>query len=105
MIRSSTAGAIGRPHQLSGIIGLLSGFPRIHLPLCVGFRRFKALDWDKKPVARDLMSLVYSRAHWQIIFGGNYYKMPPAPTSPACRGAANHQHRTRLFRGRLPTYR
>jgi hypothetical protein len=29
-------------HQLSGIIGLLSGLPRIHCPLCVGFRKHLA---------------------------------------------------------------
>jgi site-specific DNA-methyltransferase (adenine-specific)/modification methylase len=40
--------------------------------------RFAARDWDKKPVAPELMALVLARARWQILFGGNYYKMPPA---------------------------
>uniref|UniRef100_UPI000B4B9FA1 DNA methyltransferase n=1 Tax=Rhodomicrobium vannielii TaxID=1069 RepID=UPI000B4B9FA1 len=39
---------------------------------------FEKADWDKRPVAPELMSQVYARARWQIIFGGNYYRMPPA---------------------------
>ena len=39
---------------------------------------FTPMSWDKTPASADLMSLVFSRARWQIIFGGNYYKMPPA---------------------------
>jgi DNA modification methylase len=39
---------------------------------------FTPMSWDKAPASADLMSLVFSRARWQIIFGGNYYKMPPA---------------------------
>jgi DNA modification methylase len=39
---------------------------------------FTPKSWDKQPAPPDLMSLVFSRARWQIVFGGNYYKMPPA---------------------------
>lgn len=34
-------------------------------------------DWDDSPVPADLMDLVRSVSHWQIIFGGNYYTLPP----------------------------
>jgi DNA modification methylase len=34
-------------------------------------------DWDKSPVPEELMALVLNSAKHQIIFGGNYYKLPP----------------------------
>ncbi len=34
-------------------------------------------DWDKSPVAADLMVAVRCAATWQVIFGGNYYDLPP----------------------------
>ena len=34
-------------------------------------------DWDDKPVSPELMELLCSKAKWQIIFGGNYYALPP----------------------------
>jgi DNA modification methylase len=39
---------------------------------------FEPSDWDDEPVAPDLMRLVLKRGRWQIVFGGNYYMMPPA---------------------------
>jgi site-specific DNA-methyltransferase (adenine-specific)/modification methylase len=34
-------------------------------------------SWDDKPISDELMSAVRSLAKWQIIFGGNYYDLPP----------------------------
>lgn len=34
-------------------------------------------DWDDSPVSDDLMKSVMGAAKWKIIFGGNYYAMPP----------------------------
>lgn len=34
-------------------------------------------NWDDKPISPDLMALVRAAAKWQIIFGGNYYALPP----------------------------
>jgi DNA modification methylase len=39
---------------------------------------FEPSDWDNSPVDPDLMRLVLKRGRWQIVFGGNYYMMPPA---------------------------
>ena len=33
--------------------------------------------WDNEPVPDDVMALVHAAAPWRIIFGGNYYAMPP----------------------------
>lgn len=34
-------------------------------------------SWDDEPVPPDLMAMVRRAADWQIIFGGNYYALPP----------------------------
>ena len=34
-------------------------------------------DWDKSPISDDLMSLVVAAGRKAIVFGGNYYAMPP----------------------------
>lgn len=34
-------------------------------------------DWDDKPVPQELMDAVRYKSRWQIIFGGNYYALPP----------------------------
>jgi len=34
--------------------------------------------WDDEPVAQDLIDLAVSRASNAVVFGGNYYRMPPA---------------------------
>jgi len=34
-------------------------------------------DWDQEPVAQEVMDLARSVARWQIIWGGNYYFLPP----------------------------
>lgn len=35
-------------------------------------------DWDNEPVPEELIQLIRSKTRWQIIFGGNYYSMPPS---------------------------
>lgn len=35
-------------------------------------------DWDDEPVSPELLQAVLSSARWQVIFGGNYYAMPPS---------------------------
>lgn len=35
-------------------------------------------SWDDEPIADDLMSMVRSAGKWAVVFGGNYYAMPPA---------------------------
>jgi len=34
-------------------------------------------DWDNEPISEDLMAIVCAAAKWQIIFGGNYYRLGP----------------------------
>jgi DNA modification methylase len=40
--------------------------------------KFDKSDWDNQPVAPGLMAEIMRRGNWRIIFGGNYYPMPPA---------------------------
>lgn len=35
-------------------------------------------EWDKEPVETWAMELARSLCRWQIIFGGNYYTLPPS---------------------------
>lgn len=34
--------------------------------------------WDDQPVPSDLMDAVVKAGKWAIVFGGNYYPMPPS---------------------------
>jgi site-specific DNA-methyltransferase (adenine-specific)/modification methylase len=34
-------------------------------------------EWDDRPISDELMLIVRSSAPWQIIFGGNFYNLPP----------------------------
>jgi site-specific DNA-methyltransferase (adenine-specific)/modification methylase len=34
-------------------------------------------DWDDKPIDATLIEAMRKKANWQIIFGGNYYSLPP----------------------------
>lgn len=38
---------------------------------------YGAADWDDQPVSAELMAAVRAKAKWQVIFGGNYYALPP----------------------------
>jgi DNA modification methylase len=33
--------------------------------------------WDDKPISNELLSIVLQVSRWQVIFGGNYYPLPP----------------------------
>ena len=35
-------------------------------------------DWDDAPPQRWVIDLMRARSKWQIIFGGNYFELPPA---------------------------
>ena len=35
-------------------------------------------NWDNEPISDDLIKLVLGGARWSVIFGGNYYTLPPA---------------------------
>jgi hypothetical protein len=39
---------------------------------------YGAFDWDAEPVEDWVMLLARRLCRWQIIFGGNYYALPPA---------------------------
>jgi len=34
-------------------------------------------DWDNKPVTKQAIDLMRNLSKWQIIFGGNYFELPP----------------------------
>lgn len=34
-------------------------------------------SWDDKPITDELISMIRDKAKWSIIFGGNYYSLPP----------------------------
>lgn len=35
-------------------------------------------EWDNEPCSPELIAQMRALSQWQIIFGGNYYEMPPA---------------------------
>jgi DNA modification methylase len=41
-------------------------------------RHYEATDWDSTPIDEELMDLVLASGKQAIVFGGNYYAMPPA---------------------------
>lgn len=38
---------------------------------------FGSDSWDDKPIDDDLIKMIRDKAPWSIIFGGNYYDLPP----------------------------
>jgi hypothetical protein len=40
-------------------------------------RDYGDADWDDEPIPEDLMASVVAAGKWQIIFGGNYYRLSP----------------------------
>ena len=36
-------------------------------------------DWDEQPVSREIIDAIRRQSKWQIIFGGNYFHLPPSP--------------------------
>ena len=41
-------------------------------------RDYGSDDWDNAPPHRELIDLMRTKARWQIIFGGNYFELPPS---------------------------
>lgn len=41
-------------------------------------RDYGASDWDDAPVPRWLLDQAIGNARWSIVFGGNYYHLPPS---------------------------
>ena len=54
-----------------------SGFKAMRGGRSAVLRDYGVEDWDNEPIAVDLMNLVRAAGRWQIIFGGNYYALPP----------------------------
>ena len=40
-------------------------------------RDYGQSDWDAQPIDAELVALVRAAGQWQIIFGGNYFELPP----------------------------
>ena len=34
-------------------------------------------DWDNEPITKQAVDLMRNLSNWQIIFGGNYFELPP----------------------------
>lgn len=43
-----------------------------------GFNGFEKLGWDKEPIGDVHLALIRERCRHQIIFGGNYFDLPPS---------------------------
>jgi site-specific DNA-methyltransferase (adenine-specific)/modification methylase len=41
-------------------------------------RDYGDFDWDREPIERGLVSLIRAASQWQIIFGGNFFELPPS---------------------------
>jgi site-specific DNA-methyltransferase (adenine-specific)/modification methylase len=41
-------------------------------------RDYAATDWDATPISDDLIRMAREAGKWSVVFGGNYYAMPPA---------------------------
>lgn len=41
-------------------------------------RDYGIADWDNEPISDETMRAVVGCAHYAIVFGGNYYQMPPS---------------------------
>ncbi len=42
-------------------------------------RDYGNLDWDNKPASPEQIAAIRAASTWQIIFGGNYFNLPPTP--------------------------
>ena len=40
-------------------------------------RDFGVNDWDEQPITKQAVDLMRNISNWQIIFGGNYFELPP----------------------------
>jgi site-specific DNA-methyltransferase (adenine-specific)/modification methylase len=41
-------------------------------------KNYGHVEWDAKPIEDSLLTACRALARWQIIFGGNYYALPPS---------------------------
>jgi len=41
-------------------------------------RDYGRMDWDAEPCAPETIALIRAASDWQIIFGGNFFTLPPA---------------------------
>ena len=40
-------------------------------------RDYGVSDWDEQPITKQAVDLMRNISNWQIIFGGNYFELPP----------------------------
>jgi site-specific DNA-methyltransferase (adenine-specific)/modification methylase len=38
---------------------------------------YQTTNWDDKPITKEITDLLRNISNWQIIFGGNYFELPP----------------------------
>jgi site-specific DNA-methyltransferase (adenine-specific)/modification methylase len=38
---------------------------------------YEATNWDDNPITKEAIDLLRNISNWQIIFGGNYFELPP----------------------------
>tara|TARA_R110000822_G_scaffold65251_1_gene159856 strand:+ start:81 stop:746 length:666 start_codon:yes stop_codon:yes gene_type:complete len=43
-----------------------------------GFNNFEKLGWDKTPPSQQLLNMMLDSSDMQIIWGGNYFNLPPS---------------------------
>ena len=43
----------------------------------IGDAVYDKMDWDSEPIPADLMALVLGAGRLKVVFGGNYYALPP----------------------------
>ncbi len=52
---------------------------RQHGHAATASRDYGSGSWDSKPPDSEVMALVLSVSRWQIVWGGNYFQLPPSP--------------------------
>ena len=58
-------------------IGEAAGKNRTRGTRGIPAREYGNDDWDKEPAPLWVIELMRSKSTWQVIFGGNYYALPP----------------------------
>ena len=43
-----------------------------------GFNNFEKMDWDKKPPSKETLELVLKAGKNSVLWGGNYFQLPPS---------------------------
>jgi len=39
---------------------------------------YEETNWDESPLSKDMINLFFNISNYQIIFGGNYFELPPS---------------------------